>query len=218
MSATPQQIEAGQAVYTKRVLALYDYLVLGFSNRFIWKCPSQRIQAHYDRHITTNHLDVGVGTGYFLDRCRFPSTPHLTLVDLNPNSLEFASNRLARYKPQTFKRNVLEPIEIGTSEVDSVAVSYVLHCVPGTIESKAAAFDHLKDLMNPAAVLFGSTLLQGGVAQTWYAKRLMNIYNAKGIFCNERDDLEGLRRALAQRFRDVSVEVVGCVALFAGRA
>lgn len=64
---------AGQAVYTKRVLHVYDLFVLGFSNRFVWRCPTPALLAHYDRHVTANHLDVGVGTGYFLDRCHFPS-------------------------------------------------------------------------------------------------------------------------------------------------
>ncbi|WP_437663388.1 hypothetical protein [Sorangium sp. So ce1182] len=45
----------------------------------------------------------------------------------------------------------------------------------------------------------------------------MAIYNRDGVFSNEKDDLEGLKRALDQRFRDVSVEVVGCAALFSAR-
>ena len=100
---------------------------------------------------------------------------------------------------------------------DSVGINYLLHCIPGSIESKAAAFDHLKALMNPNAVLFGSTLLQGGVRH-WVAKRLMAAYNKKGIFTNQNDDLDGLKRELSRRFREVSVEVVGCAALFSGRA
>jgi hypothetical protein len=77
--------------------------------------------------------------------------------------------------------------------------------------------DHLKALMNANAVLFGSTLLQGGVSRNWVAKRLMSAYNKKGIFSNQHDDLDGLKRALNQRFRDVLVEVVGCAAIFSGR-
>jgi hypothetical protein len=44
----------------------------------------------------------------------------------------------------------------------------------------------------------------------------MNAYNRKGIFSNREDGLDGLTRALNQRFREVSVEVVGCAALFSG--
>jgi hypothetical protein len=45
----------------------------------------------------------------------------------------------------------------------------------------------------------------------------MDTYNTRGIFSNRYDDLDGLKRALNQRFREVSVEVVGCAALFSGR-
>jgi hypothetical protein len=218
MTASPDQVAAGQAVYTKRVLGAYDFVVLGVSNRFVWRCPTRRLEALYDEHLTANHLDVGVGTGYFLDRCRFPSaSPRVALMDLNPTALEYASRRIARYAPETYCRNVLEPISIDAPKFDSVGVNYLLHCIPGSIEAKAVAFDHLKTLMNPNAVLFGSTLLQGGVSRSWAAKRLMGAYNRKGIFANAQDDLDGLKRALRERFREVSMEVVGCAALFSGR-
>jgi hypothetical protein len=218
MPPTPDQVAAGQAVYTKRLLNAYDVLVLGVSNRFIWRCPTPRLVNFYNRHVTTNHLDVGVGTGYFLDRCRFPDpSPRIALMDLNQNSLDFAAQRISRYRPETYLRNVLEPISDPPAKFDSVGINYLLHCLPGTIASKAAAFDHLRELMNTHAVLFGSTLLQGGVDRNWAAKRLMKFYNNKGVFTNEHDDLDGLRAALEQRFRDVEVTVSGCAALFSGR-
>ena len=101
MRVTTEQVAAGQAVYTKRTLGFYDFVVLGVSNRFIWKAPTKRLEEHYDRHVSANHLDVGVGTGYFLDRCRFPSpAPRVALMDLNPETLEFASRRIARTAPR----------------------------------------------------------------------------------------------------------------------
>jgi ubiquinone/menaquinone biosynthesis C-methylase UbiE len=210
-------VEAGQAVYSARTLAVYDFVVLGVSNRWVWKCPTPRLEALYDCHITANHLDVGVGTGYFLDRCRFPiQTPRVALMDLNPTALDFAAQRISRYTPKTYRRNVLEPIAVDGAQFDSVGVNYLLHCLPGSIESKAVVFDHLKAVMKPNAVLFGATLLQGGVNRSWFARRLMALYNRKGIFTNERDDLEGLKKALERRFRDVAVEIVGCAALFSG--
>jgi ubiquinone/menaquinone biosynthesis C-methylase UbiE len=219
MNVPEEQVLAGQAVYTKQALRAYDFVVLGVSNRFIWKCPTKRLVEHYDRHVTSNHVDVGVGTGYFLDKCRFPSpTPRIALIDLNQNTLDFASRRIARYKPETHRRSVLEPIRIDAAKFDSVGLNYLLHCLPGSIESKSVALDHLKALMNPNAVLFGSTLLQSGIERNWFAKRLMDIYNKKGIFSNQADDLDSLTEELRKRFKDVSVEVVGCAALFSGRA
>ncbi len=218
MNFTAKQVEAGQAVYTKGILNIYDLLVLGLSNQFLWNCPAQRLVELYNQYVTGNHLDVGVGTGYFLAHCRFSSqTPRIALMDLNQNTLEFASKRIARYKPETYLRNVLEPISIEAAKFDSVGINYLLHCLPGSIESKAVAFDHLKALMKPNAVLFGSTILQGDVSRNWFAQRLMDFYNKKGVFSNQHDNLEGLKRSLGSRFQDISVEVVGCVALFSGR-
>ena len=160
MNVTREQVQSGQAVYTKRVLKVYDLVVLGVSNRFIWKCPTPKQLRHYERHLSANHLDVGVGSGYFLDRCRFPSaSPRVALLDLNSTALEFAAQRIARYRPESYRRNVLEPITLDAPGFDSVAVNYLLHCLPGSMASKAVIFDHLRPLMNARAMLFGATLL-----------------------------------------------------------
>lgn len=43
----------------------------------------------------------------------------------------------------------------------------------------------------------------------------MAFYNEKGVFANtDDDDLEGLSSSLRSRFKNVALEVVGCVALF----
>ena len=58
----------GQADYSRTVLRLYDPLVLGPVARYVWRCPSDRLTEHYRRHVRDRHLDVGPGTGYFLER------------------------------------------------------------------------------------------------------------------------------------------------------
>ena len=216
MTVTTEQVNAGQAVYSKSMLAIYDWLVLRFSNRMIWRCPSKHILALYDRHVTGNHLDVGVGTGYFLDRCRFPDRPRIGLMDLNPNSLHAAATLLDRYRPEMYQANVLDPIDQVIAPVDSISLSYLLHCLPGTIRTKGTVFRHLQPLLNQGGVMFGATLLSGGVHRSAAAKRLMAFYNAKGIFTNDHDDLQGLRAMLAEHFPVVHVDVVGCAALFSG--
>jgi len=213
-----EEVAAGQAIYTRRMLFYYDLRVLWLSNPLIWKCPTSRLLAHYDRFVTANHLDVGVGSGYYLDTCFFPSAgPRLALMDLNPNSLDFAARRVARYRPQSYVRNVLEPVPFDEAGFDSVAVNYLLHCLPGDMAAKCCVFDHLAPLMNPGAVIFGSTLLQGGVARSAAARALMAHYNRHGVFSNTRDDLDTLRRELERRFDEVSIEVVGCAAVFSAR-
>ena len=216
--ATHKQVEAGQAIYNKYVLAAYDLLVLGVSCQLFWKCPSHRMEIQYNKFASNNHLDVGVGTGYFLDHCQFPSdNPKIALMDLNKNSLNYTAERIVRYAPEAYCRNILEPISIPAENFDSVGINFLLHCVPGDLSEKSAIFDHLKAVMHPNAVIFGSTILHVGVSPNWLAKRLMNTYNNKGVFSNLDDSAEGLKRELEARFSDVSVEVVGCVALFSAR-
>jgi len=214
------EVHAGQAVYTRWTLrVLYDVGVLGYSNRFVWKCPTPVQLDWYDANVSANHLDVGVGTGYYTAHCRYPSpSPRLALMDLNANSLEHAASRAARYSPETYRRNVLAPIDFDAPRFDSIGLNYLLHCLPGTLDEKAVVFDHLRPLLNPGGCVFGSTLLQGDVPRSAQARLLMRTYNRKGIFSNAHDTRESLERALRQRFEDSHVTVHGCVALFRARA
>src|SRR5215471_4947550 len=103
-SGTPSAaaVERGQRIYTPFVLHAYDLLVLRVSNRFAWRCPSATMLEQYDRHLGQRHLDLGVGTGWFLDNATWPvEQPAITLLDLNENSLSIASRRLARYSPRS---------------------------------------------------------------------------------------------------------------------
>ena len=211
--------EAGQAVYNRVTLALYDAWVLGFSNRFIWRCPTAWILDLFREHATSNHLDVGVGTGFYPDRAGLPGDrPRLGLMDLNPVSLQVAARRNARFTPETYRRDVLQPIGFDAAPFDSISVNYLLHCLPGTIRDKQAALEHLKPLLAPGGTLFGATLLQGGIPRSAAARRLMAVYNAKGVFSNTGDDLPGLNKVLRSVFPDVEVKLVGCVALFTARS
>ena len=215
--ASPEEIAAGHAFYTKRSLAVYDLAILGYFSRVAWRCPAQRILDHYDTHISANHLDVGVGTGFFLDRCTYPSTPpRLGLMDLNTVCLEVAADRVARFRPERYEANVLEPVTVDAERFDSIGMNYLLHCVPGTIRAKAIIFGHLKALANPGATVFGATLLHDGVRRNWMARQVMDRNNRHGIFSNADDDLDGLEWALAQYLTDTEVTIVGCVGLFAG--
>jgi len=211
-------VHAGQSAYTPFSLKLYDQAVLGLSCRWVWKCPSRSLLAHYQENISGNHLDVGVGTGFFLDKVSFPvPAPRVVLMDLNPNSLSFCAQRIARYQPQVLQRNVLAPIDFDGPRFDSLAMNLLFHCLPGSLPEKAVALDHLLPLLNPGARVFGATLLQGDVSRSLPAKGLMSLYNAKGIFSNRDDSVVALREALASRLDEVHVEVQGCAGLFHGR-
>lgn len=221
--ASAEQIEAGQAVYSPLVLRTYDWFVLGLSNSLLWRCPTSELRALYDRNVASRHLDVGVGTGYFLDKARWPvAQPAITLLDLNRNCLSTASRRIARFQPRAVMANALEPLTAvtlgGEAPFGSVGLCYLLHCLPGRIAQKSAVFDHLRPLLAPGARVFGATIVQGSARRSPPAQALMNLYNRKGIFSNGDDTAEDLEYALLQRFDRVSVSVRGSVALFQARA
>ena len=208
---------AGQAIYTPLTLALYDQAVLGVSCRGLWRCPSHELLANYQRHIRPDHLDVGVGTGYFLDKVSFSGrAPRIALMDLNPDSLSACAKRIRRYQPVTHQCNVLEPVTFPGERFGSLGMNLLLHCLPGEMSDKACALDNLLPLMNPGATVFGATLLQGGVERSVMAKGLMALYNAKGVFNNAGDSLAGLRHELECRLDTVSVKAVGCMGVFSG--
>jgi len=220
--ATREEIDAGQAVYSPFVLHVYDWFVLGVSNSLFWRCPTRELRALYDRNVRARHLDVGVGTGFYLDHAKWPAAaPQITLVDLNANSLAAAQWRIRRYAPQAVKADALAPLPaLGTFE--SAGLCYLLHCLPGSIAEKSVVFDHLHPLLAPRARIFGATIVQGplpgGARRSRTAQALMGLYNRKGIFSNSRDTFTGLEAELKRRFAEVEIRVIGTVATFEATA
>jgi SAM-dependent methyltransferase len=166
--------------------------------------------------VAASHLDVGPGAGYYLDRCHFPDDmPLVTLLDPNPGVLRFAGARLRGYEPTLLGADAMKPIRMEETAYRSVGLSYVLHCLPGGMMSKAAVFEHLAPLVAPGGVFFGATILHDGVPHTRIGRRLRGVYNHKGIFSNIGDDPGGVEEELARRFMRYELELVGAVALFA---
>lgn len=209
---------AGAAVYSPFVLALYDLEVLKFELPVIFKCSARRIVQLYDAHVSARHLDVGVGTGYFLDKCRFPvAKPEVHLMDLNPTCLETTSRRIARYAPVPHRCNVLDPIRESLPRFGSIAASNFLHCLPGTMLEKEVVVRNLKPLLSEDGVLFGVTVLGEGVDAGPLYRYVNGVYNRKSIFCNLRDNAADLGTILARNFAAHTVEIVGSLAFFTAR-
>jgi len=215
--SSKEQAKAGQAIYTPRTLMIYDLLVLGFSNRFLWRCPTAKLEALYQRNTSARHLDIGVGTGYFLDKVTWPvADPAITLADLNEHSLKAAADRIARYQPACTVLNALEPMAID-GPFDSIGLNYLFHCLRGAYSEKGIVFDHVLPLMSDNAIVFGAAIIQGNAPRSTPAQALMNFYNRKGIFSNSHDTQAALGAALDKRFSRVHMERHGAVVLFEAR-
>jgi hypothetical protein len=207
-------IAKAHAIYTPVMLSIYDVLVHGLSNSLAWRCPTRLLLDLYRRHLSADHLEAGVGTGFFLDGAGPPRFNRLALADINRHCLDRAGRRLARFKPALYEVNLLAPIKIDAPPFASVGLTYVLHCLPGRMGEKLAAVDHLRPTMMEGAVLFGATILGRGITPNRAAQALLDLYNARGVFNNREDDLAALSEGLRQRFGQVEIEMAGCVALF----
>lgn len=204
----------GQSEYTRPLLKLYDPLVLGPIARFVWRCPATRLVERYRQRIRSRHLDVGPGTGYFLERSGLPDRSPVTILDPNPNVLRHVSQRLGQLDITAVEADVLKPLPV-SGPFDSAALHLVIHCLPGPLPRKAAAVANVAAVLAPDGVLFGASVLGTSGRHTWAARRMLDAFNRQGGFDNLNDTEEGLGEILAASFEHVELETVGSVAIFA---
>jgi len=202
--------------YTKLGLHVYDPLIVNLVAPRVWGCDPDILIDHYRRHLTSNHADIGVGTGFFLDRCGFESvSPRLALIDLQPNCLKHTARRLSRYRPSTYLRDVLEPVtEIPGGPFDSIALGGIIHCLAGDLHLKSRVFDNIRSLTRPGSKVFGYTLVHDGVSQRVSRRLVHPLLNHLRVIDNSNDRCGDLHAALSARFIDCNVELIGCMALF----
>ncbi len=212
-----REVAAGAAIYSKLVLALYDIEVLMFEMPLVFKCPLKKMMNFYNEHISETHLDVGVGTGYFMDKCQFPTQdPTIHLMDLNSNSLAKTSARIRRYRPVAHKVNVLAPINLDLPLFHSISASNFLHCLPGTMLDKECVFKNLTRHLSDGGTFFGTTVVGQGANAGFLYKKINAIYNKSAIFSNLNDNMADLETILARNFRQYSLHLVGSIAFFKG--
>lgn len=212
------RVWAGAAFYSRRNLRFYD-AILAFNCRAFWRCSRPRLVRLYNDHVTARHLDIGIANGWLLDACRFPvAEPAITLMDLNPDTLAAASARLARYRPTTHQASVLEPFGLPANSFDSVGMSLLLHCLPGAMSAKApVVFNNVRSVLASGGVMFGATLLNGGVHHTALSRQAMKALNRRGQLDNLDDDLDDLDAALSRAYGEHKLRIRGAVALFSAR-
>jgi len=211
-----ESIKAGQAVYSRFTLKIYDLFVLNLSNRWIWRCPKRYLLEQYNQYVSDNHLDIGVGTGYFLAHCHWPRNRKLSLMDLNTVCLEKAKKAVYPIIPTVYQADIYKTNEALFNQFDSISINYLLHCLPGTMDDKSIAIANAVAMLKPGGVLLGATILSDEHLQSGLSRRLMRFYNKKNIFSNKQDDYAALHRVLNQHLKGIEMQLHGCVALFKG--
>ncbi|MEU1849974.1 class I SAM-dependent methyltransferase [Streptomyces sp. NPDC019990] len=213
----PAALRGDADMYTKPVLMIYDPIALGMVCPVAWRCSRRTMLSFYNDSIRGHHLDIGPGSGFFLDKCRFPTrNPRITLLDLNELVLRTAAKRIKRYAPTTVVRDVLGELDLQGRKFESVAIQNVLHCLPGTMKQKGVVFDNIRPYVADGGVVFGCTVLGKDVRLPAHGRWMMEKYNQAGSFRNTEDSLEELQAQLAARFTRYSVRMRGAVAFFEG--
>lgn len=203
----------GQAGYTPCLLAIYDLFVLGFMARAVWRCPTPPVVDRYRQNLGHRHLDVGPGTGYFLEQAGLATDSEVTLLDPNPAVLAHAFHRLAPLNLTTVEADVLKPLPV-SGPFDSAALNYVLHCLPGPQPDKAIAIRNVAAVLALHGVLFGATVLGSSAEHTQLARAILWAFNRQGAFDNLADTEDGLHEILEESFQTVEIDVIGSIAHF----
>lgn len=237
-------------VYSPTLLTwVYDYYVLGFNLRYIWGCPTDAVLLpFFAENFSRRHLDVGVATGYL--PARVLASPwrraaahrqHLTLLDINANSLRASDARVRAAAPGIETTCVeadvvadLPPVlasvveeerarvekaggEAGSSSrsclYDSISMFNLFHCVPGG-PAKLRAISTYKALLADHGVLSGCTVLGERHATGWFSRWYLRLYNRKGIFNNINDTREEFEEVLNKEFEEVDTWMFGMALLF----
>ncbi|PHH78270.1 hypothetical protein CDD80_7143 [Ophiocordyceps camponoti-rufipedis] len=206
---------------------LYDFLVLGLSNTFIWKCStSQVLLPLYSSSMGERHLDVGVGSGYFpatalMDHTINSRCKELTILDLHQAPLQKTRERLtASLPPETILTTVCAdatgPLPFPAASFDSATIFYLYQCLRGPPKFKSRIFSSLARYLTADGVLTGS-IITGDRKAGWLARIFCKFYNSRGIFCNEGDTATDITEALNESFQEVDVWFTGAVMLFRAR-
>ena len=206
----------GQADYTPALLRLYDPIILGPITRYVWRCPAGRLTELYRRHVRDPHLDVGPGTGFFLERSGLAPGSQVTILDPNNNVLRHTSKRLPNFDVTAVEADVCKPLPV-QGPFESAAMNLVIHCLPGPFERKAAAVANVAAVLSPNGMLFGSSIIGTTGAHNRVAQTLLRDYNRRSVFDNLEDSEEAIHRMLASSFEGVEIDTVGSIAIFIAR-
>jgi SAM-dependent methyltransferase len=195
---------------------VYDRVVLGLVSWFVWRCSTSQLVDRYRQHIRDRHLDVGPGTGYFIERSGLPDRSRVTILDPNRNVLDHTSWRLRRLDVTAVEADVLKPLPVD-GPFDSAALHLVIHCLPGPSSRKGLAVANVAAVLAPTGVLFGASVLGTSGSHSWLARRVLGVFNRRGAFDNLDDSEDGLREMLEASFERVELGTLGSVAIFAAK-
>lgn len=192
-----KEIYDGQKLYSGLYLKIYDR-VFKLIVETVYGASVNSILKMYKLHASSNHLEIGVGSGMLPAAAEFPENSDLTLMDINPNTFISTKKRVQNkfHTIQCYRVNVLEEIKL-EKKYTSIAMNFLIHCVPGSISEKRIIFENAIHLLENGGTLFGSTVVNEPALLNPLSKFIMHFLNKKGIYHNREDSLSGLKEVLS---------------------
>ncbi|KAL9585998.1 MAG: hypothetical protein Q9212_001185 [Teloschistes hypoglaucus] len=221
-SASSDASARGAAIYSQSwLLVIYDWWVLGIVSTYAWACsvPQYTLPWFQKNLRKGQHLDIGVGTGYYLAKSDLTGV-QVTLADLNQDALDATRDRLVMEgkvksgETRCLLHDITRPLPASCPKFDSMSLYYLLHCMPGPVPAKTVVFSHLKHNLTADGVISGASILGKDVRHNLFGRLIMTFGNWNGMFDNRGDNAADFDEALREHFDDVETQVRGAIFLW----
>ncbi|KAI4252678.1 MAG: hypothetical protein LQ352_004139 [Teloschistes flavicans] len=221
-AASSEASARGAAIYSQSwLLTIYDWWVLGVVSTYAWACsvPQYTLPWFQKNLRKGQHLDIGVGTGYYLAKSDLTGV-QVTLADLNQDALDATRDRLVLEgkvksgETRCILHDITRPLPASCPKFNSMSLYYLLHCMPGPVPAKTVIFSHLKHSLTPDGVISGASILGKDVRHNLFGRLIMTFGNWNGMFDNRGDNAADFDDALREHFDDVETQVRGAIFLW----
>ena len=191
--------------YSPLGLRLYDPLIVRRLAPHVWRCSRVASSTTIDRHVTANHADIGVATGYFLDRCDFEHAASAAGADRSAAALP-AIRRAApcALSARDYLRDVLTPDRWASRRPRSIRSRSAASCIasPATCAQEPACSTPSRRSPRPARRSSATRCVRDGVAAPRAPRLVHALLNRAGVVDNPNDHAARSAPALEARFAD----------------
>ena len=194
-------------------IKIYDFVVNDLNCKYAWRCHKNNIFKNYQNNLKNNHLEIGPGSGYFLNpKFHQKKIDNLFLMDINQPILKASKENLDKYYSniQTVNHNIFEK-SLNSLQIDSIGINYVLHCVPGSLDNK---LEKLYLNLPKNTNIFGATVISDIDKQTPLSKLELKLLNHKGVFNNKLDFSNNFIDFVERNRLPYSYQIIGNVLIF----